>query len=250
MPDLNALPIADLEKMCDARLLDLYRKIHRDPESYRAAILEALAPRPRLPIEELLSTICKPIGSDSAWSDVVDICRRSVPGAPWNHLPQPNINRDIAAAEQWLESQLRRLDRITGVYLGLDALNMGDGDGKNVEIGGTANCDPQQDSIKWLYSGLTYGNVHLIHGLYELHAEYSTTAWRVNDKSIPCGSFFSFADYVLFLSYSGIVLGNAFQSLKISRPFLASWGFHDGDMFLLCRNSADGFAMLCRLGDE
>ena len=90
------------------------------------------------------------------------------------------------------------------------------------------------------------GKPHLIRGLYELHSVYSGPAWRVRDEAVAQGTYFAFADYALFLGYSGIILRHAFGHFPADRSLLAVWGFHDGDMFLLGRMKRGRFAALCR----
>lgn len=75
-----------------------------------------------------------------------------------------------------------------------------------------------------------YGKSHVIRGLVDLHGAYTAL-----DEQL-----FSFADYVLFLGYSGLVLSSAVEQLtpavragKSGRLF--AWGFHDGDIFPMTR---------------
>ncbi len=125
----------------------------------------------------------------------------------------------------------------TGIYLGLDTLNMGEGEGTNIEFGGTAACDVSKDEVDWVYGKLKYGESHLIGGLYELQRIYSEPDWE---------SSFSFTDYILFLGYSGIILGQAFIRLATKRRLLPAWGFHDGDLFVLGRKTPEKFDFICK----
>jgi len=160
----------------------------------------------------------------SAWAEVVSLCRDIEPSRLWELLPVPDIERDILAATDWLSSQIRALPDANGIYFGLDTLNMDQGRGTNVEIGGSQACNPSQDKIEWVYGKLTHGRSHLIRGLFELQQVYSQPKWE---------PVFSFADYILFLGYSGVVLGQAFHRLSTDRGLLSAWGFHDGDLFAL-----------------
>jgi hypothetical protein len=78
------------------------------------------------------------------------------------------MERDILAATHWLSSQISAQPEATGIYLGLDTLNMDNGSGTNVDFGGTAACDISQDQVDWVYGKLKYGQQHLIRGLFEL----------------------------------------------------------------------------------
>ncbi len=161
-----------------------------------------------------------------------------MPEAPWDSLPTPDMARDIEAATQWLSGELAHRTDVTGVYLGLDTLNMDEGEGRNVEIGMTPECDAGKDEMDWVYAGnLRYGEGHLINGLYELQREYSGEPWE---------EAFSLCDYILFLGYSGIVLSQALMRLPSLSTFLVVWGFHDGDLLALGRKSDSAFTLICK----
>jgi hypothetical protein len=246
MADWQSLSLQELEAMCDKRLLDFYQSFcEDDPEEYRQEIIKHLK-RYNLPTDEVLDAIRTSPTPGEAWHAALSVCRRTIPAAPWDELAPPELEADITDAQAWLARQLPHMPEATGIYLGLDTLNMRGGQGKNVEIGGTSACDPFDDSQDWLSHQLTRGTRHLIRGLYELHSAYTKGSWRVLDDEVPLGSYASFADYTVFLCYSGIVLGHALSRLQESRTFLAVWGYHDGDMFLLGRNEPKGFTFLCR----
>jgi hypothetical protein len=246
MPDYHSLTVEQLEELCAKHTVTLFRKVHgNDPQAYRRALLEKLN-RPKLPVDEILTALRSTPNPEEAWNATLQICRHSAPTAPWDKLPTPNFRQDIVNAWSWLREELETLGPVTGIYLGLDTLNMGEGDGPNIEIGATTKCDPFTDSTDWVRGELTHGGVHHICGLYEMHQVYSQEAWRVKDKTIAQGSAFSFADYILFLAYSGIVLTHAFVRLRLTRPVLPVWGFHDGDLFILGRTMPEGFQLICQ----
>ena len=245
LPDYTAMPVSELEKACGPQLIQLYRRICPDPDAYRLKLLDFLQ-RPRIPIDEIMATIRDHKTPSAAWREILSVCSLFAPKAPWQRLENPDIQRDIRSVRRWLRAQLSRLGTATGLYLGLDTLNMhGDG-AHNVEIGGSTKCDPQSDSQSWLSRGLNYGSEHLIRGLLDLHAEYDTAIWKRRDEKIPSGSASAFADYAVFLAYSGIVLGHALKRIKVSHSLVAVWGFHDGDLFLLGRLTPDNFEFVCR----
>lgn len=244
--NLDALPITKLEGMCDARSLAFFKMAYRDPTEYRTAILNSLT-RPELPVEELLEIVRAGINPEKTWRSILALCNGSAPSSLWDLLPALDINADIERAARWIQVELdNKLSACTGIYLGLDTLNMRAGDGKNVETGGSALCEPSEDSSDWLSSDLAYGADHILLGLFHLRAKYSEEEWRVGDKSVAAGSLFGFADYMLFLGYSGVVLGHACKLIKSNRARLFVWGFHDGDMFLLGRSSGNEFTLLCK----
>ena len=190
------------------------------------------------PIDETLVVVRDHRSPAAGWADILALCRIACPSAPWGTLPILDFERDISAATVWLTSQLARVPDAFGIYLGLDTLNMCEGDGKNLEFGGTPNCDVASDSVDWLYNGeLKYGDDHLIYGLYELQRVYTTEPWE---------EAFDLCDYIFFLGYSGIVLAQAFERISTPRTLLPAWGFHDGDIFALGRKRDGEFTRLCK----
>jgi hypothetical protein len=192
-----------------------------------------------LPIEGTLSIVREKRPPETAWGEILALGRRAHAFRPWDSLPTMDFERDIVAATNWLTAELRALPDAVGLYLGLDTLNMDWEDGaKNVEFGGSSNCDPTQDSPAWLWSAeLQYGSDHLIEGLRDLNHVYRTEKWE---------DAFDFCDYILFLGYSGIVFAEAFERLETPRTLLPAWGFHDGDMFTLGRKQNGTFTRMCK----
>lgn len=141
--------------------------------------------------------------------------------------------------------------RSNGVYLGLDTLNHKNGIGTNVEIGSSAKCvvDSKENDGRWLDELSWHGDSHLIYGLYEM----KTHAWGDGTILWPTRpiNLYGYADYAVFLIYSGLVLASALdrmvqkQLLEFKKPKLIVWGFHDGDLFELGRLDSAGF---CRIG--
>jgi len=185
-----------------------------------------------MPIDELLTILRKKADPKAAWGQTLDLLRGSIPSNLWDALPSMEIQRDAEAAAAWLRAALKEASGPIGVYLGLDTLNMDAGAGYNVEVGWKAGFNVEDDGTEWIYSGLEYGPRHLIEGLSDLHAIYSRPEWE---------ELFSSADYLLFLAYSGVVLRAAICLAPLPRPLLATWGFHDGDMFVLGMSTDEGF---------
>lgn len=176
----------------------------------------------------LLAIVSEDPAPASQWQRMLEVFRNEVPAAPWSRMPVPDSRRDVDEAAAWLAAELKAQPAAKGIYLGLDTLNMEGGSGTNVEFGGIAECDPTNDDKSWLEDDLDSGGDHLIRGLQEMHAVYSSPEWE---------PWFDFCDYALFLGYSGIVLAAAMaRSAAGSRDLLAAWGFHDGDLFLLGRS--------------
>ena len=191
-----------------------------------------------MPIHELLAILREESDAEVAWRRTLSLLRSSTPSDLWDALPPMDIQRDIEAAAAWLCVALDAVPSApVGLYLGLDTLNMDAGNGYNVEIGWKAPLSVEDGGADWIYNGLDYGPSHLIKGLWELHASYSRPEWT---------ALFSSADYILFLSYSGIVLRAAICSTLLPRPLLACWGFHDGDMLQLGRLTDQGFTTVAQ----
>ena len=245
MPDLNLMPLEQLEALCDQDMIHLLRQYYRDKNQYRAALVKFVC-QPKFPLDELLGSLRASAQPLEAWRNLLEVCRRAAPKAPWNTLPCPHFNVDIASAKGWLEKHLRYLPAARGIYLSLDTMHMRDATGINVSIGSSISCDPQGDSSAWVYDELFHGAEHQIRSLYDLYAIYSQAEWLVDDPGVPGGDYFSFANYLIFLGYSGIVFGRAFNLLPSDRFRLVAWGFSDGDVFLLGRQTPEGFALIYR----
>ncbi|MDG3006514.1 hypothetical protein [Paludisphaera mucosa] len=114
-------------------------------------------------------------------------------------------------------------------------MDTSDGRGGNVEIAATSNCDAEGFDLNWTMGCEWYGEPHLIRGLHEMKAIYERPIWRRLSE---------FAEYSLFLGYSGIVLAEAFEGMGLESEIRMAWGFHDGDLFLLGRSGATGFRRL------
>jgi hypothetical protein len=179
--------------------------------------------------------------SAAGWTRLLHVCKAERPSELWDALPSPDVKSDVHAATAWLTSQLHHREApkpFRGVYLGLDTLNMDDGAGHNLELGATASCDPFGSNHEWVWSCEWYGDRHLIRGLLILKEEYERERWTEE---------YDFADYALFLGYSGLVLGGALAAIAVREPLLATWGFHDGDLFVLGRRTLDGFERVCEV---
>jgi len=238
MKNLESQTIEELEAQFDPVILRVCRNLYPDPAQYRAELIRVRsASGPQVEPDDLLLILRKYPDARKCWQAILRLCQKSAPDVPWRDLPLPDMERDIVAASHWLSAQIAALPDATGIYLGLDTLNMDNGHGTNLDFGGTAACDVSQDQVEWVYGQLKFGEKHLIRGLYELQQVYSQPRWK---------SVFSFADYMLFLGYSGIILGHAFNRLSTVRCLLPAWGFQDGDLFVLGRKTPDKFDFICK----
>jgi hypothetical protein len=179
--------------------------------------------------------------AQTGWPALIELCRLTQPSELWSAIPKIEPQRDVSAAAKWLRGQLHSAaapDPARGVYLGLDTLNMEGTGGHNVEIGATKECDPFKLESEWAWHCEWYGESHLIAGLKDLKRVYEAPEFE------PVSGF---ADYALFLGYSGLVLAQAMEALKVSAPLLAAWGFHDGDLFFLGRRETKRFERICKI---
>lgn len=189
-----------------------------------------------MPIDDLLRILRNQADPVDAWQQMLELFGRHKPSGLWLALPQADLVADVADVRHWLKRSLAGISKPTGVYLGLDTLNMEGGDGTNVEIG-CIPCDAATNDKDWIYGDLRYGDPLLIRGLCTLHSTYSLPQWE---------ALFSFSDYLVFLGYSGLVLREALKNFSTPQSLLFAWGFHDGDMFILGRTHADSFELVCQ----
>ena len=190
-----------------------------------------------MPIAQILDLLRTELAPELAWRRVLEICKLHHASALWETLPAVDIDGDAEAIRGWLATSLEGVAGPVGLCLGLDTLNMRDGAGTNLELGWKRACAAGSDDIGWVFERLEHGSSTLIVGLVALQAEYRQDRW--NELS-------GMADHVLSLAYSGVVLAQALRHLERQDPLLAAWGFHDGDLFALCRCSAGTFEMICR----
>ncbi len=94
--------------------------------------------------------------------------------------------------------------------------------------------DPAIISSDCAFACDAYGANHLIQGLYSFFANFSGS----DDENKYL------AEYVIFLSYSGLVLREALLKAVIEGDFISCWGFHDGDLFLLLNRIAGRVSFL------
>ncbi|MDO6435694.1 hypothetical protein Q4E93_34085 [Flavitalea sp. BT771] len=176
-----------------------------------------------IPFEDIRNEITLQASPELAFKNILQAAKRNYPALDWEQFSVKYMDADISAATRWIKKALGRLRDVKGIYLGLDTLNMEDGKGSNVEIGINANCDPTEISVDWAFDCDTYGDRHLIKGLYSFFANFAEPDDQNKDL----------AEYVIFLGYSGLVLREALLKANIESDFISCWGFHDGDLLLL-----------------
>jgi hypothetical protein len=190
------------------------------------------------PIDAVLDVVRTHVDPSVGWARIVELCRAVAQDAPWDALPMPDVEHDIVEASAWIRRKLGTEEGPCGIYLGLDTLNMDGGAGANAEIGLASGAPEDFAQPDWMFDvTLSYGDSHLIRGLLELHRTYSTRRWR---------RVFDLCDYTLFLGYSGLVFAQAFERMRDRGRLFPTWGFHDGDLFLLGRYHDGSFVRVCK----
>jgi hypothetical protein len=177
-------------------------------------------------IDTILNEVQMTSPPQKGFQNILDFAQKEFASAIWDTFRNMNFERDIQEAITWLKTSFQLSDKFTGIYLGLDTLNMNEGTGYNIEIGLSSICNPAILEDSWLYECEVYGENHLIRSLYEVEDSFSNEEkWNNKERSK--------AEYTIFLAYSGLVLREALQNTEIKQDFLAMWGFHDGDIFYL-----------------
>jgi hypothetical protein len=179
-----------------------------------------------MPINEVLSQINQEPDPNIAFQRIINIGKDKLPSSIWDTFRTMNIETDILSAKNWIQKNLKTLPGATGIYLGLDTLNMDNGLGSNAEIGLSSKCNPGEFTQDWAYDCDYYGESHLLKGLFLVSDAFiNEEKWTSDERS--------FAEYLIFLGYSGVVFREALLNVETKNDFLSIWGFHDGDMFFL-----------------
>lgn len=97
------------------------------------------------PIDEILETVRTAPDAIQGWDRLRALCSEKYPSQLWSKFDAIDPAGDVESAREWLSGQLSVASEhlaIRGIYLGLDTLNMDDGQGTNIEIGVADVCDP------------------------------------------------------------------------------------------------------------
>ena len=180
----------------------------------------------KLPIDQILSEIKNQPDPQLAFGNILAFAQDALPSNIWGTFSRIDLQTDIAEATTWLQKTISQFPDSKGIYLGLDTLNMDEGNGSNIEVGLSTECAPAELTDEWTYDCENYGEPHLLKGLYLVSDSFENEELWSDDER-------QFAEYVIFLGYSGIVLREALFNLETADDFISIWGFHDGDMFFL-----------------
>lgn len=195
----------------------------------------------KLPIDQLLSEIKNQPDPKQAFENILAFAQNALPSKIWGSFSKMDLQADITDTTDWLQKTINQFPGSKGIYLGLDTLNMDEGNGTNIEIGLSTDCDPGELTDEWTYECENYGEPYLLNGLYLVSDGFENEELWSDDER-------EFAEYVIFLSYSGVVLREALFNLKTVDDFISIWGFHDGDMFFLVNKLNDKKAVITDAG--
>ncbi|MCB9050802.1 MAG: hypothetical protein H6556_15360 [Lewinellaceae bacterium] len=185
-----------------------------------------------LPINDIRRILRIESDPQKAFQQIVESGEQKLPSNIWSEFKKMNIGRDIQEAKNWLTKNIKEFPNFSGIYLGLDTLNMDEGTGVNIEIGLSSDCNPDIFTDEWAFECDFYGEGHLIKGLYEVADCFENEGKWTDDER-------AFSEYLIFLGYSGIILREALRNLTTENDFLSIWGFHDGDMFFLVQKKGE-----------
>jgi hypothetical protein len=180
----------------------------------------------KLPVDQILLEITNQSNAVLAFENIIGFGKEAISSKIWDTFSKMDVKNDIEESTKWIKRSLNKFPDSKGIYLGLDTLNMNGGKGSNVEIGLSSTCDPEIISDDWIFKCDNYGSKHLIKGLYLVSDSFTNIELSSSGES-------SFAEYVVFLGYSGLVLRDALLNVETENDFISIWGFHDGDMFYL-----------------
>lgn len=172
-----------------------------------------------LPFEPVLKQIDHQPDPRLAFAAVLRETKKQYSQLDIDRFTDSYLNDDIAAAKKWLQARLDKYPATRGIYLGLDTLNMENGKGHNLECALCEDCNPQELNTGFAFECDHYDR-HLIKGLSHFFPD--------DDEDIHM-----MISYMIFLSYSGVVLREALLAVETQNDFIACWGFHDGDLLLL-----------------
>lgn len=195
------------------------------------------------PIEGILEIVRSASDATQGWNRLRSLLKKSKPSRLWDRFENVDPARDVESSRVWLQKLLPTVDcarPIHGIYLGLDTCSA-DIRGHNVEIATTTSCNPSSLDLNWIFGCNREHECHLIFGLLEMKRVYEQKMWM---------KFRDFAEYSLFLGYSGLILAEALNDQLLSESFLAAWGFHDGDIFPLGRGDNNKFTRLATYESE
>jgi hypothetical protein len=195
--------------------------------------------------DDALRVVRKAPDASAGYVELIDRLSKRLKSKLWSALRRIKIADDVTRLRAHLRRQLKGPDqtRLTGLYFGLDTLNMRGGKGANLEFGGSREASPEKPIDQWIYGCSWYGKEFLLRGLYEMHRLYRPL--DNNDLSY-------FIEVTVWVGYTGLVLAAVFDApddpilLGASRHRTIVWGHHDGDLYVLGHLKGDGLKCVAK----
>lgn len=188
-----------------------------------------------IPFDEIFQIIKSTSNIEDSWLELLALCNKVQPNDLWSSLNKVNPKKDLKIAEQNFHQFIDGIGTSSGpmgIYLGLDTLNMSGFSGFNVEIGFNNNANLTDKEIAWVWECERNYYRFLIPGLKYMSKEYDKKKYSVINF---------FAEYVLFLGYSGLIFTHMLMNSTLESDWAAAWGYHDGDIGILCKDIGSGF---------
>lgn len=172
--------------------------------------------------------------NQAGWQEIVGI----LDNEEAKSLPEPSFEKDLQAMDQWLLQQLNAADtpQPGGIYFGLGETL--DARGKvyvTIEIAMSEAVDSTVLNSDWITRCSWYGRPTRIEGTGGPMTCIHQSGRQMGD-----------AHYIVPLGYAGLLLSASLARIRLRRPALVMWGFHDGDMFYLGRSTAGKFERICQ----
>ncbi len=188
-----------------------------------------------IPFDEIFKIIKSTDDIESSWLELLALCNRIKPNDLWSSLDKVKPQKDLGIAQKkfrkFIEADKLVFEQV-GIYLGLDTLNMDGFSGFNVEVGFNKKANLKDKEIEWVWECDGDYYKFLIPSLKYMSKEYSKR--KYSDINF-------FAEYVLFLGYSGLIFTHMLMSAPLESNWVAAWGYHDGDIGILCQDIGGGF---------
>lgn len=188
-----------------------------------------------IPFDEIFEIIQNTNDIESSWLELLALCDRVKPNDLWSSLGKVNPQKDLGITQKKFREFICA-DRLTsdsiGIYLGLDTLNMDGFGGFNVEVGFNKKANLKDKEIAWVWECNGDYYKFLISSLKYMSKEYRKN--KYSDINF-------FAEYVLFLGYSGLIFTHMLLGAPLESNWVAAWGYHDGDIGILCQDIGNGF---------
>lgn len=188
-----------------------------------------------IPFDEIFQIIKSTSDIESSWVDLLALCNKVQPNDLWSSLNKVNPKKDLKIAEKNFRQFIDGIEIYSGpmgIYLGLDTLNMSGFSGFNVEVGFNKNANLMDKELAWVWECERNYYRFLIPGLKYMSKEYDKK--KYSDINF-------FAEYVLFLGYSGLIFTHMLMNSTLESDWAAAWGYHDGDIGILCKDTGSGF---------